>query len=168
METEQNKIELRSGKVRNIIGQIPPFWVRTGTAVIILILIALGYAAWKVPYPFTVEAGGTVEKTALSGFRGNTGKYDIRLLVPYRYNDYFHEPRRVSLTFEGRDDVSLSFRIDRVSDSVITRDGEDYFSAFISIEDWDAVRYRLVPGMKVQAVCTVSDRTIWQRIWARR
>jgi hypothetical protein len=50
---------------------------------------------------------------------------------------------------------------------VITRDGEDYFSAFISIEDWDAVRYRLVPGMKVQAVCTVSDRTVWQRIWAR-
>jgi hypothetical protein len=44
---------------------------------------------------------------------------------------------------KGRDDVSLSFRIDRVSDSVITRDGEDYFSAFISIEDWDAVRYRL-------------------------
>jgi hypothetical protein len=36
-KTEQNKIELRSGKVRNIIGQIPPFWVRTGTAVIILI-----------------------------------------------------------------------------------------------------------------------------------
>jgi hypothetical protein len=37
METEQNKTELRSGKVRNIIGQIPPFWVRTGTVVIILI-----------------------------------------------------------------------------------------------------------------------------------
>jgi hypothetical protein len=55
METEQNKTELRSGKVRNIIGQIPPFWVRTGTVVIILILIALGYTAWKVPYPFTVE-----------------------------------------------------------------------------------------------------------------
>jgi hypothetical protein len=50
---------------------------------------------------------------------------------------------------------------------VITRDGEDYFSAFISIEDWDAARYRLASGMKVQAVCTVSNRTVWQRIWAR-
>lgn len=167
METEQNKIELRSGKVRNIIGQIPPFWVRTGTAVIILILIALGYTAWKVPYPFTVEAGGTVEKFVPSGFRGNTGKYDIRLLVPYRYNDYFHEPRRVSLTFEGREGVSLSYRIGRVSDSVITMDGEDYFSAVIPIKGRDAVRYRLASGMKVQAVCTVSDRTVWQRIWAR-
>nr|WP_308572168.1 hypothetical protein [uncultured Prevotella sp.] len=167
METEQNKIELRSGKVRNIIGQIPPFWVRTGTVVIILILIALGYAAWKVPYPFTVEAGGTVEKTVPSGFRGNAGKYCIRLLVPYRYNDYFHEPRRVSLTFEGRDGVSLSYRIGNVFDSVITRDGEDYFSAFIPIDGRDAVRYRLVSGMKVRAVCTVSDRTVWQRIWAR-
>ncbi|MCH3992678.1 MAG: hypothetical protein LKK21_06230 [Prevotella sp.] len=70
------------------------------------------------------------------------------------------EPRRVSITFEGRDDVSLSFRIDRVSDSVITRDGEDYFSAFIPIKDWDAVRYRLASGMKVRATCTVSDRTV--------
>ncbi|MCH4182349.1 MAG: hypothetical protein LKF48_04165 [Prevotella sp.] len=35
MEKGRNNIELRSGKVRNIIGQIPPFWVRTGTIVII-------------------------------------------------------------------------------------------------------------------------------------
>jgi hypothetical protein len=167
METERNNIELRSGKVRNIIGQIPPFWVRTGTVVIILILIALGYTAWKVPYPFTVEAGGTVENTAPSEFREDSGKYSIRLLIPYRYNDYFHEPRRVSLTFEGRDDVSLSCRIGRTNDSVITRDGEDYFSTVIPVKDRDAARYRLVPGMKVQAVYTVSDRTVWQRIRAR-
>jgi hypothetical protein len=167
METERNNIELRSEKVRNIIGQIPPFWVRTGTVVIILILIALGYAAWKVPYPFTVEAGGTVEKTVPSGFRGNTGSYDIRLLVPYRYNDYFHEPRRVSLSFEGRDAVSLSCRTGRISDSVVTRDGEDFFSTVIPVTDRDAVRYRLVSGMKVRAVCTVSNWTVWQRIRAR-
>ena len=70
------------------------------------------------------------------------------------------EPRRVSITFEGREGVSLSFRIDRVSDSVITMDGEDYFSAVILIGDRDAVLYQLVPGMKVRATCTVSDRTV--------
>ncbi len=164
METEQNKIELRSEKVRNIIGQIPPFWVRTGTVVIILILVALGYVAWKVPYPFTVEAGGTVEETVPFVSGGSTGRYSIRLLVPYRYNDYFREPRRISLTFEGRDTVSLSCVTGLVDDSVVTRGGEDYFYVRIPVTYQDAVTYRMVSGMKVRASCMVNDRTVWQRI----
>ena len=40
------KYELRSEKVRNIIGGVPPRLVRAGTVVIITICVALALAAW--------------------------------------------------------------------------------------------------------------------------
>jgi hypothetical protein len=40
-ETNKDKIELRSEKVRNIIGQMPPFLIRWGNTIILIILIML-------------------------------------------------------------------------------------------------------------------------------
>ncbi len=43
---QQDRIELRSEKVRNIIGQIPPFLIRWGNTlllVVFLLLLAAGY-----------------------------------------------------------------------------------------------------------------------------
>lgn len=47
-----DRIELRSEKVRNIIGTIPPALVRWGIAIIIIILIILMLVAFLVPYPY--------------------------------------------------------------------------------------------------------------------
>lgn len=38
---EQEKIELRSEKVRNLIGQMPPFLIRWGTAILVIIVLLL-------------------------------------------------------------------------------------------------------------------------------
>lgn len=37
----QDKIELRSEKVRNIIGQMPPFLIRWGNTILLIILLTL-------------------------------------------------------------------------------------------------------------------------------
>lgn len=62
METKKDyspdRIELRSEKVRNIIGTIPPTLVRWGTAVIIIILVILMLVVFLVPYPY--GAGETI------------------------------------------------------------------------------------------------------------
>lgn len=48
---EKNKnIELRSEKVRNIVGKVPPLLLRTGIAVISIILISLLITAYFIPY----------------------------------------------------------------------------------------------------------------------
>lgn len=44
----RDDIELRSGNMRNITGQIPPKPVRAGTAVIISIIIIIALAAWLI------------------------------------------------------------------------------------------------------------------------
>lgn len=38
---EQSRIELRSEKVRNLIGQMPPFLIRWGSVILIVIVILL-------------------------------------------------------------------------------------------------------------------------------
>lgn len=56
METTNNthdKIELRSEKVRKLIGEIPPSLVRWGTAIIAIVFLALLAAVCLLPYPYS-------------------------------------------------------------------------------------------------------------------
>ena len=56
METSNNthdKIELRSEKVRKLIGEIPPSLVRWGTVIITIVFIALLAAVCLLPYPYS-------------------------------------------------------------------------------------------------------------------
>lgn len=48
-----DRIELRSEKVRNLIGDIPPVLVRWGIIIIMLIFIALILAIIFIPYPYS-------------------------------------------------------------------------------------------------------------------
>ena len=45
------EIELRSEKVRNLLGEIPPALVRWGTVIIVAILLTLLLVVCFVPYP---------------------------------------------------------------------------------------------------------------------
>lgn len=47
-----DRIELRSEKVRNIIGTIPPTLVRWGIAVITIIFVILLFVVILVPFPY--------------------------------------------------------------------------------------------------------------------
>ena len=47
-KNETDNIELRSEKVRHIIGQVPPALVRMGSVVITLVVIALGIASYTI------------------------------------------------------------------------------------------------------------------------
>lgn len=51
-ETKHDQIELRSPKVRRLIGEIPPALVRWGTVLIIVIFVALVLAVCLIPYPY--------------------------------------------------------------------------------------------------------------------
>ena len=56
MENSNNthdKIELRSEKVRKLIGEIPPSLVRWGTAIRAIVFIALLAAVCLLPYPYS-------------------------------------------------------------------------------------------------------------------
>jgi hypothetical protein len=53
-ETIHKGIELRSEKVRNIVGQVPPFLLRKGILIISFAIFLLLGIAWFLPYPETI------------------------------------------------------------------------------------------------------------------
>lgn len=50
---KNNEIELRSEKVRNLLGEIPPALVRWGTVIIVAIFLALILVVCFMPYPYS-------------------------------------------------------------------------------------------------------------------
>ena len=45
-ESDQNRIELRSEKVRNMIGEMPSFLIRWGNTILVVIFVLLDLIAW--------------------------------------------------------------------------------------------------------------------------
>ena len=45
-ESDQNRIELRSEKVRNMIGEMPSFLNRWGNTILVVIFVLLALIAW--------------------------------------------------------------------------------------------------------------------------
>ena len=45
-ESDQNRIELRSEKVRNMIGEMPSFLIRWGNTILVVIFVLLALIAW--------------------------------------------------------------------------------------------------------------------------
>ena len=46
MEEKDKEIELRSEKVRNLIGEMPPFLIRWGNIILVVITILLSVGFW--------------------------------------------------------------------------------------------------------------------------
>ena len=150
-----DNIELRSEKVRHIIGQVPPALVRTGTMVITLVVIALAIAFYTIRYPITIEAQGKVTRSD-----------SVELLVPYKYLYLFDEPRMARITLEGQDndDAPIVCSITSHNDKLHTIAGNHYFAAKAPIRD---CRISVQSGLNVSARIVVSDKTLWQQIFRK-
>ena len=155
----QEKIELRSEKVRTVIGQIPPLLVRTGTMIVTVLFAIICYATYKIPYPFTIEADGIVISS--DSIHNNLM---IELFIPYRYNDYYQVKRQVSTTYEGRENVVIGCDIDSISDNVVILNGEHFFQAYTRISKNEIKKYRLKENIKVHATTIINNKTVLQQI----
>ena len=47
-DLEKDRIELRSEKVRNMIGEMPSFLIRWGNTILVIIFVQLDLIAWLV------------------------------------------------------------------------------------------------------------------------
>ena len=152
-KNETDNIELRSEKVRHIIGQVPPALVRTGTMVITLVVIALAVAFYIIRYPITIEAQGKV-----------TRNDSVELLVPYKYLYLFDESRTARITIEGQaeDAAPIVCPITSHNENLLIVDGNHYFTAKTYIRSNGT---SVQPGLNVLARIVVSDKTLWQQIF---
>ena len=151
-----NKIELRSEKVRHIIGEIPSRIVRYGITVITIVILGLLIGAYFIPYPETISA-----KVQM------TNAHQGAITIPYKYVNTIARGMTANIEFEGYDAETYG-----VANGVITATSHiplqtevgSVFTAQVSMLD---CRYKIISGMTGTAFILVSNESIFHRVIQR-
>lgn len=155
MEKESDKIELRSEKVRNIIGEVPPSLVRYGTVIVMLILLALFLAAYFIPYPETMTVKGSVIT------EGNNAIAEI--WIPYKYIVNVHKNMDVIVSFEGNNNSNRKLKVNIVDYKIYSIRGVHYFSVKIELGKLKSM-YKEQKGTNITAQFLISNKSILKHI----
>lgn len=149
-----DNLELRSEKVRNVIGKVPPRLVSLGTVLITVIVLALALAFYKIPYPISIEATGEV-----------INQRTVQVFVPYKYLYLFDEPRTAHVSFEGNDDASYSCNVISHNAKLIHREEGNYFMAIATVSTQGRNTPVLQKYMKADVRVIISNQTLWQQVF---
>ena len=153
-ERESDNIELRSEKVRNVIGKVPPRPVSLGTVVITIIVLALAVAFYKIPYPISIEATGEV-----------INQRTVQVFVPYKYLYLFDEPRAAHVSFEDNCNASYNCNIMSHNVQLIHREDGNYFVATATVCTHGQNTPVLQKYMKADVRIIISNKTLWQQVF---
>ncbi|MGP1553742.1 MAG: HlyD family secretion protein [Prevotella intermedia] len=151
-----SKIELRSEKVRHIIGEIPSGIVRYGITIITIVILGLLAGAYFIPYPETISA-----KVQMAN--ANQGMVSI----PYKYVNTIENGMTVNIEFEGYNAenygvaggiiVTTSHTPHHLAEGSVS-------TAQVKITD---CKYQLIGGMTGTATILVSNESVLQMIIRR-
>ena len=148
-----NKIELRSEKVRHIIGEIPSGIVRYGITIITIVILALLAGAYFIPYPETINAKVQI-----------TNAHQGTIDFPYKYVNTMARGMTANIEFEGYDAETYGTAngvITAISHIPRQTAAGSVFTAQVRITD---CKYNLISGMTGTASILVSNESILQRI----
>ena len=151
-----SKIELRSEKVRHIIGEIPSRIVRYGITIITFVILGLLVGAYFIPYPETISAKVQI-----------TNAHQGTIDFPYKYVNTIARGMTANIEVEGYDAETYG-----VANGVITATSHtprqtaegSLFTAQVRIT---SCKYKLVSGMTGTASVLVSNESVLQRIVQR-
>ena len=90
---EKDNIELRSEKVRNLIGQIPPVIIRAGISVIFFIILILLIGSWFFKFEYSIKTTATINQ--------NTNSLIIKLTIPANEISKIKTGQKVILDFNN-------------------------------------------------------------------
>ena len=138
-EKEVDNIELRSEKVRNEIGKVPPNLVRLGNVIITII---------------SIDANGEV-----------VNQRTVQVFVPYKYLWLFEEPRAAHIYFEGNDRTSYQYDILSYNANLLNKQDGNYFVAIATMREKMEDTTSLQKHMKAYVRIIVSNKTLWQYVF---
>ena len=151
-----SKIELRSEKVRHIIGEIPSGIVRYGITIITIVILVLLVGAYFIPYPETISA--KIEMTDRQ-----QGTVDI----PYKYVNTVKKGKNVSIELEGYNTEMYGAANGMITATMHTprqTAAGNVFTAQVKVTD---CKYKIIGGMTGTASILVSNESVLQRILQR-
>lgn len=154
--TEYDNIELRSEKVRNIIGRVPPELATGGTVYIAFLLFVLFIAAAIIPYPENIRTGIIVTYKDRQHIQAEA-------YIPYRFINRIENGTDIIVEMEGFTAQRYGYNsgvIEAVEDSLISRNGTNYFRAYLTLKV--PFKYDVKWNMQGVATITISDKSILQ------
>jgi len=152
METKD--IELRSERVRHLIGKIPPLLIRLGISFIAVLIVALLMAAWFIPYPENLRAEVEIisDQEAIG-------------YVAYSHINQLEKDMPVRMELEGYNSRSYGYlkgHIQNISKEVIQREGKNYFT--VTIQFVPNAQIEMKEQMKGNIYILLSDESILKHI----
>ena len=148
-----DKIELRSEKVRYIIGEIPSKIVRYGITIITIVILGLLAGAYFIPYPETISA-----KVQMTNARQGT------IAVPYKYVNTLARGMTVNIEVEGYDAETYGAANGMITATSHTPRQTAEGSVFMAQVRITDCRYKMIKGMTGTASILVSNESVLQRI----
>lgn len=148
-----SKIELRSEKVRHIIGEIPSRIVRYGITIITIVMLGLLIGAYFIPYPETISA-----KVQMTNARQGT------IAVPYKYVNTLARGMTVNIEVEGYDAETYGAANGMITATSHTPRQTAEGSVFMAQVRITDCRYKMIKGMMGTASILVSNENVLQRI----
>ncbi|MCK9449849.1 MAG: hypothetical protein M0Q41_12850 [Bacteroidales bacterium] len=128
--SEKDNIELRSEKVRNLIGQIPPVIVRAGITVIFFIILILLFGSWFFKFEYTIKTTATINQ--------HTENSIIDLKIPANEISKIKTGQKVILNFNNIPNLyneNILTEIQTIPNTLeITEDG-GFYTAEIILSD---------------------------------
>jgi len=168
MTIDKDNIELRSEKVRNIIGKIPPRIVRIGISVLFLIVLIVLFGSYFFRYPETVQG----EANLLSRVDSSSNYY-VQATLPYRFITKIHQQQSALIEMEGYDKSRyglLRGRLIEVFPTPITLRGMNFFKVTIRLDDGMITTQKktipFYPNMKGDARIVVGEQPLLEKLVA--
>ena len=151
-----SKIELRSEKVRHIIGEIPSGIVRYGITIITIVILGLLVGAYFIPYPETIST-----RIEIADRRQGT------VAIPYQYVNTVKKGMNVSIELEGYDTEmygATNGTITAISSTPQHTANGNIFVVKVNVKN---CKYNIEGGMAGTASILVSNESMLQRILQR-
>lgn len=138
---EKDNIELRSEKVRNLIGQIPPVIIRAGISVIFFIILVLLIGSWFFKFEYTIKSTATINQ--------NNDSLIIQLKIPANELSKIKTGQKVILDFNNIPNLyneKLVTEIQNIPNTLEIKEDGGFYTAEI-----------ILPGKtKIESVRTLS------------
>jgi hypothetical protein len=160
---EHNDIELRSEKVRNIIGNIPPLLIRSGISFMAFIVGALLLAGWFVPYPENLSIPIEIKLNKEQNIQATA-------CVPYSYITRLKTEMPVEIEMEGYGAGNYGYIkgvVCSINKSAIRQGEESYFTITIQLLHPNT-KIELMEQMKGRAFILLSNESIVKHIFKNK
>lgn len=127
---EKDNIELRSEKVRNLIGQIPPIIIRAGITVIFFIILVLLIGSWFFKFEYTIITTATINQ--------NNDSLIIELKIPANEINKIKTGQKVILEFNNIPNIyneKIETEIQAVPDILEITENGGFYNPVIFLQE---------------------------------